>query len=111
MTLSRTEARKMYKDLYNEYSGFFSILHELDSYVSDDSDNVIIDRYVEEYDAEIIYECLIQGRKMLEMEPFPNELIDDIINGAYFDPEETKKWLESILNSIEQEARKAGKIS
>ncbi len=108
---------KIHEDLKSEYGKFFSLLLYFDANVSDDSDDKIVSDYLKCNYPESIVAALIQGRKMLEMEPFPHELIDYITNQFPFrdqtrdNKQGYKEWIEWILDNVEQEARKAGKIS
>ena len=45
-----------------------------------------------------------EGREILALEPFPNDWMDGMIDGAYYDPEDTKAWLRKVLKMLEDEA-------
>ncbi len=48
--------------------------------------------------------AISEGREILALEPFPNDWMDGMIDGAYYDPEDTKAWLRKVLKMLEDEA-------
>jgi N-acetylglutamate synthase-like GNAT family acetyltransferase len=60
-----------------------------------------------EYIIELI---LKQGRALLAMEPFPWEWVCDLINVAFDDEDDARKNIKHILDLLETEARKQGKL-
>src|SRR5574343_1415491 len=104
-----------------EYFSFTSfLLHFLEDLylpVEEQDDFKTIERFISIFDGKKIKQTLKEGREILAMEPFPASWIKVTIGDRYpFDdpnryfPEEYKNWTCSILDTLESEAKKAGKI-
>lgn len=117
------------------YVSQYKELDNLLAYISQkEIDSEAIKKYIEcEYDTvelaksegrEISYDtipqCIKEGREVLKLKPFPWEWIRSSANGiGYYTPEEAniyskeelaKRWLTFIIDALEKEAIKAGKL-
>jgi hypothetical protein len=87
-----------------------------DGYYEDRKDIDTIKRYVSIFDSEVLQKTLAQGKEVLELEPFPAEWIQKTCNKYPFDQgHETKledyyPWMQWIVKTLEEEAKKAGKL-
>ena len=53
---------------------------------------------------------MAEGEEVLAMEPFPNDWVGSLIDGAYYDPEDGRAWLRKVLQMVEEEAIRTGKL-
>ncbi len=105
-------------ELHNKYRDLFGSLtcllcYFLDDTYYDDRKNIdTIKRYVSIFDKEELLKTLNQGKEVLALDPFPTEWILDTVYGGGEDivQDRTKKWLTEILELLEEEAKKAGKL-
>jgi hypothetical protein len=80
----------------------------------------IISELIQEYkDANGIKNILAEGREVLTMNPFPWEWVQSISQTLVYDEVSQKwvedpilyhQWLEKVLNTLEAEAKKQGKL-
>src|SRR5574343_552346 len=115
---------KIYKSederLSLEYFSFTSLLgyfmEDLYLPVEEQDDLKTIENFISIFDGKKIKQTLKEGREILAMEPFPAWWIRDTTNRRPFDglqgnsPELYYQWTSWILDTLESEAKKAGKI-
>ncbi len=104
-----------YNDKYNWLDCL--LLYFLDDgYYDDRKDIDTIVRFVKEYNAEQIQKTLDQGKEVLGLDPFPAQWVQDTCNKYPFDQgHETElkdyyPWMQWIVKTLEEEAKKAGKL-
>jgi hypothetical protein len=96
------------KDMDDQYEEFSCLLLYFlhDSYEKPEISEIqTIQRYVLEEDSHNIKRALEEGAVVLKLEPFPHEWIINTINR-----EVDSGWAHEIIEMLEQEAKKAGKI-
>ncbi|CAL7961837.1 conserved hypothetical protein [Alphaproteobacteria bacterium] len=114
MTISIEEDRRI-SDKYSEFTCLLLYLHA-DSYPDYGSDQKIIEHYVEVFCKEDLESTIKQGREVLTLEPFPHEWVISTTNTipsnmpGSSDAEKCYNWVKQLLEVLEAEARKAGKL-
>src|SRR5574343_385385 len=104
-----------------EYDAFTNLLGHFmeDLYlpVEEQDDLKTIERFISIFDGKEINQTLKEGREILAMEPFPASWIELSTGYRYpfgdpnrDSPEEYKNWTIWALDTLESEAKKAGKI-
>jgi hypothetical protein len=80
-------------------------------------DLITINKFVNIIDKECIHYAIKQGKEVVAMEPFPSEWVSDVVNRFPFNldyhntkDQDYKEWLQWLLDNLEIEAKKAGKI-
>src|SRR5574343_982885 len=113
----RSEREKLCLENYAFTDFLLSFLEDLYLQVEEQDDLKTIENFISIFDGKEINQTLKEGREILAMEPFPAWWIETTIGDRYpFDdsnrdsPEEYKNWTCSILDTLESEAKKAGKI-
>lgn len=110
--------REILRDSYEDFACLL-MFFECADYYKEKKDEETILRYITTLDPESIADCLKEGREVLELNPFPWEWVCSSANGfgytsgeenSYSDEELCKKWVTSVLNILEEEAKKAGKL-
>lgn len=104
-------------DMNTKYNWFNSLLLYFleDGYYEERNDIDTIKRYVDTFDSNTIRKTLEQGKEVLTLNPFPAEWIQNTTNRYPFDQgHETKledyyQWVEWMVKTLEEEAKKAGK--
>ncbi|CAL7961278.1 hypothetical protein MIDIC_290002 [Alphaproteobacteria bacterium] len=109
----------------NRYDRFDCLLMYFfeDTYLEPEErdDKRTIQRYVnvETFDKADIQTTIIQGKEILELEPFPHEWIGDTADRLVYDADKKewvddpmlyKEWTRWIVDTLEEEARRAGKL-
>ncbi|CAL7961842.1 conserved hypothetical protein [Alphaproteobacteria bacterium] len=114
MTISIEEDRRI-SDKYSEFTCLLLYLHA-DSYPDYGSDQKVIEHYVELFCKEALESTIKQGREVLELQPFPCEWVSTTCNRFPFEKFENAttegyyNWVKWLLEVLEAEARKAGKL-
>ncbi|CAL7963077.1 hypothetical protein MIDIC_570004 [Alphaproteobacteria bacterium] len=74
---------------------------------------------VEIFDKNVIQKTILQAKEVLNLRPFPYEWVENTANGISCKEDEekiysredlAKKWIQWMLDTLEEEARKAGKL-
>ncbi len=117
-----------YVDQYKEFDNLLAYLSErktdleaIQDYITNEYDTVELAKSEgREIDYDTIPQCLKEGREVLELQPFPWEWIRSSANGIgcytpedaeiYSKEELAKRWVTWIIDTLEKEAIKAGKI-
>ncbi|CAL7960878.1 hypothetical protein MIDIC_230151 [Alphaproteobacteria bacterium] len=112
---------KKYNEIYQHFSGLlleFMLSTYLPSEERDDRKTII--KFIEENEGyNRIQTTIIQGKEILELEPFPHEWIGDTADRLVYDADKKewvddpmlyKEWTRWIVDTLEEEARKAGKL-
>ena len=117
-----------YVDQYKEFDNLLAYLSErktdleaIQDYITNEYDTVELAKSEgREIDYDTIPQCLKEGREVLELQPFPWEWIQISSNRYPFNKkypwgmsptsEEYHEWIEWIIDTLEKEAIKAGKI-
>ena len=103
---------KFYNDKYT--GGLTNLLcHFLeDTYLpsEEQDDKKTIQKYVNIFDSEILKKTIDNGREVLKLNFFPDDWVGETTNRWFENPEKTKLWLTEIINLLEAEALKAGKL-
>jgi hypothetical protein len=116
MTISFKE-RDYYRDKYGKVSCLFCCFIE-DNYLPKEERNdlAVIKTYVSDFDADYLKSALEQLKAVLSLEQFPAEWVIAVTNliRIHFmgetDAEKTYNWLKWVTETLEVEAKKAGKL-
>jgi hypothetical protein len=106
-----------YRDKYGKVSCLFCYFLE-DTYLptQERNDLAVIKRYVSVFDADYLKSALEQLKAVLSLEQFPAEWVIDLTNliRRHFmgetNAEKTYNWLKWVTETLEVEAKKAGKL-
>ena len=101
------------RDYYNEKYEWISnlLLYFLeDTYYPERKDEDTIARFVEEMCSESIRDTLKEGREILELQPFPHDWIGGVMNAGWKTDDACKKWVTWMIEALEEEGKKAGKL-
>jgi hypothetical protein len=116
MTISFKE-RDYYRDKYGNVSCLFCYFIE-DNYLPKEERNdlAVIKRYVSVFDADDLKSTLEELKAILSLEQFPAEWVEKTTNRFPFNDENEYnfagylKWVQWMLQTLEVEAKKAGKL-
>lgn len=106
------------QDLYQIHDLLLRLSPELVDYSSTTEEEEIV-KFVEKFDHESIGWTLEEGREVLLMEPFSWEWVQSMTQSFVYDEEKQKwvedpilyrKWLKNVLDILEAEAKKLGKL-
>ena len=127
--MTSAELSKKYEEFHSVFLSRFILagyekktdLETIKEYIKYEYDTVELAKSEgREIDYDTIPQCIKEGREVLKLKPFPWEWIRSSANGiGYYTPEEAniyskeelaKRWLTSIIDALEKEAIKAGKL-
>lgn len=73
-------------------------------------DHKTIKRYVATFDKKVLEKTMTQALEVLALYDFPDEWIGNTANRYYKDKQAYKEWIKWIVDTLEQEAKKQGKL-
>jgi hypothetical protein len=109
------------KRLDNQYYNFVNLLLTFleATYYPERSDEDTIKGFVEEQYPQSIEGAIKEGREVLELKPFPWEWVSGVTNKLVYDEKKKewvedeelyKKWVRWMIEALEKEGKKAGKL-
>ena len=110
--------REYYQDIYEYFSSLLFYFY-YDGCYPGRKDKDTIERYVKEHEKWKISQTLKEGREILELQPFPWEWVSGVTNKLVYDKEKKewvedevlyKKWVTWMIEALEEEGKKAGKL-
>src|SRR5574343_75994 len=113
----KSEDERLSLEYFSFTSFLLSFLEDLYLPVEEQDDLKTIENFISIFDGKKIKQTLKEGREILAMEPFPDWWIESTTGNRYpfsdpnrDSPEEYKNWTIWALDTLESEAKKAGKI-
>jgi hypothetical protein len=112
------EMREYYNEKYEWISNLLLYFSE-DTYYPKRSDEDTIKGFVEEQYPQSIEGAIKEGREVLELKPFPWEWVSGVTNKLVYDEKKKewvedeelyKKWVRWMIEALEKEGKKAGKL-
>ncbi len=100
-----------YNEIYDDLSCLLLFFLE-DTYLpqEEQNDKITILRYVKTFDKDTLNNTILDFQEVLQLEHFPAEWIGKTTNRWFENSYKTKLWLTNIINLLEAEAKKAGKL-
>ena len=111
-----------YEDKYEEFFQFIAHFAYEPEFTPGIKDIDIIKKYVESWPTKntLIHQAISEGKEILSLDPFPWKWVSSVANGIgisqkgdetkYTREELAKRWVKWMVQALEEEAKKQGKI-
>ena len=110
--------KKINLDELYDMENLLCTFHE-DTYYPERTDKDTIKRFVKEMDSGSIKDTIKEGKEVLALQPFPHEWVSHVTNKLVYDQKRKKwvedcelykKWVKCMIEALEEEGKKQGKL-